>query len=81
MTDALDTLLLEKSDLTADDLQQARDFAVQTGIGLGRAILKRKTAEEQELLEILAEYFQLSLSKTLPQGTDIEFTTGCPSAF
>ena len=48
MTDALDTLLLEKSDLTADDLQQARDFAVQTGIGLDRALLKRKAAEEQE---------------------------------
>ena len=81
MTDALDTLLLEKSDLTADDLQQARDFAVQTGIGLGRALLKRKAAEEQELLEILAEYFQLSLSKTLPQGTDIEFTTRLPIGF
>ena len=81
LNDALDILLLEKSGLTADDLQQARDLSARKGIGLGRALLQRKAAQEHELLEVLADYFQLSLSKTLPQGTDTEFTALLPIGF
>ena len=81
MTDVLDTVLLEKSGLTTADLHQARLTAGQKGIGLGRALLQRKAAAEQALLEAAAEYFRLPLCTTLPQGTDIGFTSTVPIGF
>ena len=81
MTSALDSLLLERGGLSEEDLQQARSVAEQQGIGLGRALLQRKNAAEQRLLETLADFFQLDYHKSLPQGTDIDFTSRLPIGF
>jgi hypothetical protein len=81
VTEVLDTVLLEKSGLSADDLHQARLTAGQKGIGLGRALLQRKAAAEEAVLEAAAEYFRLPLHTTLPQGTDIGFTARVPIGF
>ncbi len=79
--DRLDSLLLDRGGLTAEDLLQARELAERKGIGLGRALLQRKKAAETELLEVFADYFQLLLCKTLPQGTEVEFTSRLPIGF
>ena len=42
--DRLDTLLLDRDGLTAENLHQARELAERKGIGLGRALLQRKKA-------------------------------------
>ncbi len=81
MSDALDILLLEKSALTAEDLQRARSVAAQKDLSLGKALLQRKAIAELELLELLADYFGLELIKALSQGTEIDFTARLPIGF
>ena len=81
MSDALDTLLLEKGVLSAEELQQARSRAAQKDISLGRALLQHKAAAEHDLLELLGEYFGLELIKTLPQGVETNFTDLLPIGF
>ena len=81
MSDALDTILLEKGLISADELQQARSSAAQKDISLGKALLQHKAAAEHDLLELLGEYFGLQLIKTLPQGVETNFTNQLPIGF
>ena len=81
MTDALDTLLLEKGGLTAEDLQQARAVVVQKNISLGRALRQHKAITEMDLLELLADCFGLQFCKSLPQGIETDFTARLPIGF
>ena len=81
MTDALETLLLDKGGLTADDLQQARAVMVQKNISLGRALRQLKPIKELDLLELLADYFRLQCFKSLPQGIETDFTARLPIGF
>ncbi|MFC1832477.1 type II secretion system ATPase GspE [Thermodesulfobacteriota bacterium] len=81
LTDALDTLLLEKGGLTADDLQQARTVVAQKNISLGRALRQLKPIEELDLLDLLADYFRLQCFKSLPQGIETDFTARLPIGF
>ncbi len=81
MTDALDTLLLEKGGLTAEDLQQARAVVAQKNISLGRALRQHKAITELDLLDLLADYFGIQFFKSLPQGIETEFTARLPIGF
>ena len=81
MTDALDTLLIDKGGLTAEDLQQARAVVVQKNISLGRALRQLTPITELDLLELLADHFGLQFFKTLPQGIETDFTARLPIGF
>jgi hypothetical protein len=80
LTDALDTLLLEKGGLTAEDLQQARAVAAQKNISLGRALRQHKAITELDLLDLLADYFGHQFCKTLPRELRLTSPPVCPLA-
>ena len=77
----IDKLLIDKSGLTENDLQQARAAAEQKSLGLVRILVRQKLLPEIDLLKLLADIFRLDFVATLPQCTDTAFTAQLPIGF
>lgn len=72
--DRIGELLLAETRMSEKDLQQAYSTREKTREKLGRILVKQKTLQEVDLLQIFARQFDLELVTNLPSVTDVEFT-------
>jgi len=79
--DRIARLLLEKTALSEEQLAMAREFRRKKGGDLGRILIRQKAIQEADLLQVLAEDFQLDLVTLLPQTSDISFVSKLPISF
>ena len=74
-------LLLNETDLSEKDLQQAQEAVLKNREKLGRILVKQKAIKEMDLLEAFARHFNLVVVDRLPMVTDPAFTRKLPIAF
>ena len=79
--DRIARLLLEKTALSEEQLAMAREFRRKKGGDLGRILIRQKAIQEADLLQVLAEDFQLDLVTLLPQTSDVSFVNKLPISF
>ncbi len=73
--DKIGDILLKKTDLSEESLQQAYAVRAKTGGRLGDILVKQKSIKELDFLQVLADQFRMEVIPLLPHDIDAEFTS------
>lgn len=75
VVDKIGEILLKKTGLSEESLQQAYVVRAKTGGRLGDILVKQKSIKELDFLQALADQFRMDVIPVLPLDIDAEFTT------
>jgi len=81
VSDRFGSILLRKTNLTEEGLQAALKVQEKTGEKLGIILVKQKAVKELDLIQALADQFNMDVVPVLPTGIVTDFTKKIPIGF
>jgi general secretion pathway protein E len=81
VVDKIGEILLTRTELSEEELQQAYNVREKGGGRLGEILVKQKSIKELELLQVLADQFRMEVVPALPHEIDADFTSRLSISF